>query len=108
MKMYATRNTVAAALIFFVFSGIAGIGNANLSHIDIASIRVSYADLNLNQADEAATLYHRLRRAATQICDDLTRKSLNDMVAAKECKEYALDRAVQKVGNQQLMTIHRG
>ena len=108
MKIYATRNTVAAAIIFTALSGITGISNANLSHVDIASIRVSYADLNLNQAEEAATLYGRLRRAAAQICDDFTRKSLNDMVVAKECKEFALDRAIQEVGNQQLTTIHQG
>jgi UrcA family protein len=108
MKMYATRNTVAAAIVFALLSGVAGISNAKLSHIDIASIRVNFADLNLTSAEEAATLYDRLRRAATLLCDDLTRKSVNDMVAVKECKEIAIDRAVREVGNPQLTNIHQG
>ena len=108
MNIHATRNTVAAALVFTALSGFAGLSNANLSHIDIASIRVSYADLNLTQSEEAATLYARLRRAAAQVCDDFARKSLNEMVEARACNDATLDRAVQEVGSQQLTTIHQG
>ncbi len=108
MKMYATRKTVAAAVVFTALSGIAGLSNANLPYVDIASIRVSYADLNMTNTEGAETLYSRLRRAASQVCDDFTRKSLNDMVVAKDCKNIALDRAVEEVGNQQLTAIHQG
>lgn len=108
MKMYATRNTVAAAVVFSVLSGLSSLSSANLSHIDIASVRVNFADLNLADTDAAATLYTRLRRAAAHVCDDFTRKSLNELVEAKECKEATLNRAIREVGSRQLTTLHQG
>ena len=107
MKIYATRNTLAAAVAFTVLSGIAGIGNANLSEISVESIRVSYADLNLNRADEAETLYSRLRRAAGKVCSEKVKKPLATQRESELCEEMAIERAVEEVGNKQLTTIHQ-
>ncbi len=107
MKIYATRNTVAAAVMFTALSGIAGIGNANLSEITVESVRVSYADLNLGNVAGAETLYARLKRAAQKVCDDEARKPVNTLNAIRDCEETALNRAVEAVGSERLTDIHQ-
>jgi UrcA family protein len=108
MQIRTSRNTVAAAAVFLALSGLSAIGTANIPELTIESERVSYADLNLNKSADAQTLYARLRRAAENVCGDLRRKSLQEMVVERECKESALERAVNEVGNRQLSDIHRG
>ena len=108
MHIRTTRNTVAAAVVFFALSGVSAIGTANLPELTIESVRVSYADLNLNKMEDAQTLYTRLRRTAENVCGDTRRKSLQEMVVERDCEERALDRAVNEVGNQRLISIHQG
>ena len=107
MKIHATRNTVAAAVVFTALSGVAGIGNANLSEITVESVRVSYADLNLNRAEGIETLYTRLKRAARRVCEDGGQRPLSAQNAEKDCEEATLGRAVKKVGSERLAAIHQ-
>ena len=108
MHIHTTRNTVAAAAVFLALSGVSAIGTANIPELMIESVRVSYADLNLSKSEDAQTLYTRLRRTAENVCGDLRRKSLQEMVVERECEERALDRAINEVGSRQLTAIHQG
>ena len=47
MIIKSTRNTVAAAMIFGVLSAASTITSAVLQEVDVESVRVSYADLDL-------------------------------------------------------------
>jgi len=107
MIIKTTTNSVAAAVIFTVLSGISSLGNANLQEVDVKSVRVSYADLNLNQAAGKKTLYQRLRGAADQVCGKVQSKVARDIRHNRECFEDALDHAVHQVGNQDLLTMHQ-
>jgi UrcA family protein len=107
MQIRTTRNTVIAAVVFSVLSGFSTIGTANLPELTIDSVRVSYADLNLSKMEDAEALYARLRRTAENVCEDTRRKSLNEMIDERECKERALDRAVQEVAHVQVTEIHQ-
>ncbi len=107
MQIRTTRNTVIAAAAFTILSGLSTISTANIPEISIQSKSVNYADLNLNQAEDAQTLYTRLRRTAESVCEDTHRKSLREMNEQRECKEFALDQAVREVGNSQLNQIHQ-
>ncbi len=107
MHIRTTRNTVIAAAAFTVLSGLSTISTANIPELSIQSMRVSYADLNLNRAEDAQTLYTRLRRTAETVCEDTHRKSLREMIEQKECREIALDQAVREVGNANLAQIHQ-
>lgn len=106
MIIKTTKNSVAAAVIFTVLSGISSLGNANLQEVDVKSIRVSYADLNLNEEAGQETLYQRLRGAAGQICGEVHSKAPRQISDNRACFENALNRAVHKVGNQDLLAMH--
>lgn len=108
MQIRTTRNTVAAAAIFLALSGLSAIGTANIPELTIESVRVSYADLDLSSSEGARTLYARLRNAAENVCDVYERQSVREMLDARDCRDHALDKAVQQVGSQQLLAIHQG
>ena len=107
MNIRTTRNTVIVAATFAVLSGISTLGTASIPEISIQSKQVNFADLNLNQAEDAQTLYTRLRRTAEAVCEDTHRKSLREMNEQRECKEFALDQAVREVGSATVESIHR-
>lgn len=108
MQIRTTRNTVAAAAVFLALSGISAIGTANIPELTIESVRVSYADLNLNNREDARTLYARLRNAAENVCDVYERQPVREMLDARDCRDHALDKAVREVGSKQLSAIHQG
>jgi UrcA family protein len=107
MQLRTTRNTVIGAFTFTILSALSAVGTATIPEISIESMRVSYGDLNLTESEDAQTLYTRLRRTAENVCEDNRRKSLQEMVDERECKENALSRAVEQVGNAKLTDIHR-
>ena len=106
MKIHTTRNTVAAAAVFFALSGISTLGNANLPQVNIAWERVSYADLDLNNEAGQNTLYQRLKAAAESVCES-TDVQTRFQFEQHKCTEEALNRAVQEVGHQELTEIHQ-
>ena len=80
-------------------------------HVEKRSVKVSYADLNLNNEKGVALLYRRLQVASEKVCDiRLARdqKSMRFMKIAKDCYETALSRAVDAVGSERLLALHQG
>jgi UrcA family protein len=107
MIIKSTYKSVAAAVMFSVLSGISSLGNANLQEIDIQSIRVSYADLNLTNTTDQLSLYQRLRGAAKKVCGDRVSRTVSEVMQQRECVEDALDRAVDDIGNPDLVALHQ-
>ena len=70
MIIKSTRNTVAAAMIFGVLSAASTITSAVLQEVDVESVRVSYADLDLTSTAGQHSLYQRLRGAAQIVCGE--------------------------------------
>ncbi len=108
MIIRTTRNTVAAAVVFTALSGLSSLGNATLQEIELDSVKVSYADLNLNRSEGQQTLYQRLRGAADEICGEVQSKSAREVRQKRDCFNDALDKAVQEVGNPGLIALHQG
>jgi UrcA family protein len=108
MIIKSTRNTVAAAVIFSVLSGVSTLGNANLSAVEVNSVRVSYADLNLAEQSAQQTLYERLKSAAKEVCGGNRHKNLSVVRMQRQCYDHALDGAIEQVGSKGLETIHEG
>lgn len=100
MKIYSTRNTVAAAMAFFILSGISALGHASNDREKYESVRVSYADLDLENAAGREALAQRLRRAAQSVCEKPGRNSLREMIAERECEQKALSEAIRDAGLQ--------
>ena len=80
-------------------------------NIEKRSVKVSYADLNLNNEKGAAVLYRRLQVASESVCDvRLARdqRSMTWMRIADDCYESALSEAVDTIGSELLLSLHQG
>jgi len=76
-----------------------------------ASVRVSFADLDLSSKAGLRTLYGRLRAASYSVCGSrsLTEAgSLDQLAVNKRCFKKSLSKAVAKFDNESLNEIHAG
>lgn len=106
MIIKSTHNSVIAAVVFSVLSGVSSLGNANLSELKVESVRVSYADLNLTEKAGQETLYQRIRSAADDVCGEVRGIAISEVIQKRECVEKALSDAVKEVGNEELIARH--
>lgn len=67
------------------------------SPVEIGSITVSYADLNLDHQAGAAALYQRIKTAAHRLCNDNAGQTLVQKRAYASCLEQAVSTAVARV-----------
>ncbi len=122
--MFMPFFAVAAALAPAIVHGDEAKAIRDLSGIDVHiyalgesinvekhSVKVSYADLNLDNEKGAAALYGRLQKASKSVCGvrlarDL--RSLRWIRVADECYERALSTAVDAVGSERLLSLHQG
>ena len=84
---------------------------AAASQIDDASIKVSYADLNIRSEAGARVLYARLKRATEEVCgiqSHVINGSLAETLRARTCFREALEASVEKIDSDALKEIHSG
>ena len=98
------------ATIIVVALGAPTVASADAkSDLQGVSVKVSYADLNLEKQAGAKALYRRLQQASKQACDVrglLNAGSVRRMAETKQCYREALSVAVEKVDNELLTQIH--
>ena len=73
------------------------------------SVKVSYADLNLEKQEGAKALYRRLQQASRQVCDYRGLKilgSIRQLAKAQQCYREALSVAVENLDNERVTEIH--
>ena len=73
------------------------------------SVKVSYADLNLEKQEGAKALYQRLQLASKRACNMRSLReegSIRDFAQARECYRDALSEAVAEVDNELVTQIH--
>jgi UrcA family protein len=70
------------------------------------SVAVNYADLDLRDEQDVATLYARLDRAARATCGVADARNLAQMADWRRCRSEALDGAVSEVANERLSALH--
>jgi UrcA family protein len=94
-----TFTKLAAALITVAtFAG-------TVAHADdkVPSLTVRYADLNLNSAEGAATLYKRILIAARTVCPgDESDRQLRPISVRPSCTDQSVARAVSQVNSSAL------
>jgi UrcA family protein len=71
------------------------------------SLRVTYMQADLQNAESAEKLYKRLRRAARMVCEQPTAREVERYREFKSCFDRALDNAVTNVGATALTAVHR-
>jgi UrcA family protein len=83
------------------------LAGAAVRHTLDPAVTVRFADLNLNNAEGARTLYGRIRNAAQTVCGP--RYSLWDGRSARawqECYRKTIDEAVTQVNRPKLTALH--
>lgn len=74
------------------------------------SVRVNYADLDLSSTAGVKALYTRLKAASEEACGPTNYRdagTLQQLVKNKACYTEALNKAVSKVNNAELESLHR-
>ncbi len=97
------------ATIIVVALGAPAIASADAkSELQGVSVKVSYADLNLEKQEGAKALYRRLQQASRQACDvrGLDTEWTKNMRDGRQCYQQALSEAVAEVDNELLSQIH--
>ncbi len=98
---------MATAIIVLSIPAIASVGDKN--ELKGVSVKVSYADLNLEKEEGAKVLYRRLQQASKQTCDVRGLRiagSVKRMVETQRCYREALSAAVEKIDNELVTNIH--
>ena len=104
---YVRNILLAAAIIVLSIPAIASVGDKN--ELKGVSVKVSYADLNLEKEEGAKILYRRLKRASKHVCDVSNlyiAGSLNRIAVTRRCYREALSTAVEKIDNELVTNIH--
>ena len=106
MNVKAKRNTIAAVLSFFVVSGGSAVA-ADQEVKPVEAVTVSYADLDLTRFEGRETLKMRLRGAAQNVCGEPKSKVAREIRENRECRKYAVQRALRQVGSVQVVAIQK-
>jgi UrcA family protein len=91
------RKLVAAGVAASVLAGFSFGSNAFAADADVPSVTVKYADLNLENQEGVASLFHRIRAAARRVCNGDENRDLGSMQIASRCVDDSTARAVAKV-----------
>ena len=98
------------ATIIVVALGVPTIAAADAkSDLQGISVKVSYADLNLEKQEGAKALYRRLQQASRQACDVRGMRnagSTRRIAETKQCYRESLSNAVEALDNELLTNIH--
>ena len=79
------------------------------SDLNVKTVKVSYADLNLEQYDGAKDLYRHLQQASKQACDVQDWReagSLSRVSEGRKCYRETLSGAIGEINNDLLTQIH--
>ena len=110
--MGKTKRTSWLSPLLLLGIAVPAIGMAAApSQIDDASIKVSYADLNIQSEAGARVLYTRLKRASEEVCGIQTHVingSLAATLRARACFDETLEASVRKIDSDALSKIHSG
>jgi len=102
------KSLVVSIIVFAL--GAPAIASADAkSDLKGVSVKVSYADLNLEKQEGANALYRRLQQASKQACGYRGLKisgSLKQMVESQQCYHQALSVAVEDLDNKLVTEIH--
>lgn len=97
------------AAVVIVALGAPAYATADSSNLKGKSVKVSYADLNLEKVEGAKALYRRLQQASRKVCDIRslhTEGSLKRFAEARQCYDDTLSEAVAELDNRLLTQLH--
>ena len=107
-------NNYRVAFVSLLAAGIAVPAAAYAAaptHFSDASVKVSYADLDIQSKAGAKVLYSRLKRASEEVCGikpHVINGSLAETHKARMCYREALEASVENIDSDALTEIHAG
>ncbi len=104
------KSLITAAAIFAI-SAPAAAALGTDKGLDFNAVRVSYADLNLENEAGARVLYSRLQRASKRACGVESYKnagSIGIKTDMQRCYRSTLTASVEKINREKLTKIHEG
>jgi len=99
------KGLVTAVAIFAISASASAADN----ELKGKSVKVSYADLNLQKEEGVAVLYRRLQQASKQACGVESIKAAgtySQFSAAQRCYRDALTATIEEMDNVRLTRIH--
>ena len=103
-----TRTSVARSVAFVAALALPGAVLAqDRPSMNLATMTVHYADLNISTASGATTLYHRILGAARSVCGEESYElDLDARRSWDDCFRSAVNDAVEKVHSPLLTAVH--
>jgi UrcA family protein len=104
--MYRIARTIPTLLGAISFAlGIVNTAHATSVDDAIPREKVTYSDLNLDDATGAATLYRRIQEAAYHVCSSYSADPFVQMLR-RSCIAHAIGAAVETVNHPRLTALH--
>jgi UrcA family protein len=98
---------IAAFMLTTIISGGAMASDIQLASSAHESVKVNYADLNIDAMAGANVLYKRIETAAQKLCGVSNRRDSLDVVQSqKSCVVNVVESAVKKVDSNVVDSIH--
>ena len=109
MRESKLHRGLLASVIIVVLAAPAIASADAKSDLQGVSVKVSYADLNVEKQAGAKALYRRLQQASRQACDYQSLRdagSLRRAMLTKKCYRESLSSAVEELDNDLVSQIH--
>jgi UrcA family protein len=111
MKPVVTKSALALALTTALAWAAVPAHADRIEGVTVSSaptMRVSYAELDINKPRGLEVLYGRIQRAAKVVCGfDFSPQELARSRQAKACYNHAIDDAVRQINRPTLTAFHR-
>lgn len=78
------------------------------SLVEIPSVTINYADLDVTTPQGTAALYRRIQSAASNVCGFYHARDLQRLQVWKNCYQVSINNAVSTVNLPQLTALHEG
>ncbi len=108
--IHNSKRVRLALLLALCVPGIA-LASKPQSSMEQVTVKVSFADLNLDNEEGVEHLYRRIRSAASNACGPFTLRETGSLQRLRDnevCYRELLDKAVKKVDNAALSKRHFG
>jgi UrcA family protein len=91
-------------LLMGALTGLAAAAGASPADSDAPSLVVHYSSDALATDNGARALYHRIARAAEEVCPSSVERLVPE--AVQQCRAHAIAAAVDKIHNQRLAAVY--
>jgi UrcA family protein len=95
--------TLTGSLVCALAAGTASAANADS---DVPTLVVHYSTQALATETGVQDLYHRIVRAAQEVCPDESPRDLATHAKVRECREHAVAHAIQEINNSELAALY--